>query len=210
MNVGRAFIYVNFPEPLTISWNKIASGLPGGFGTYLTNEIDAISTATPMILFKNYSETVDIQSLFFGFIPGSIGETCKILIIIAGIYLIYKKAASWQIMAGSFTGFIATSSILYFLTDLNITNPLYGMLLGGFLFGTVFMATDPVSAAKTETGKWIYGIIIGGVTVLIRALSLFNGGMMFAILIGNTFAPIIDYFIKEAKTRKKVKLEVTS
>lgn len=208
--VGRAFIYVNFPEPLTISWNKIASGLPGGFGTYLTNEIDAISTATPMILFKNYSETVDIQSLFFGFIPGSIGETCKILIIIAGIYLIYKKAASWQIMAGSFTGFIATSSILYFLTDLNVTNPLYGMLLGGFLFGTVFMATDPVSAAKTETGKWIYGIIIGGVTVLIRALSLFNGGMMFAILIGNTFAPIFDYFIKEAKTRKKVKLEVTS
>ncbi len=206
--VGRAFIYVNFPEPLTISWNDIAHGLPGGFGTYITNEIDVISSATPMIMFKNYGETVDIQSLFVGLIPGSIGETSKILILIAAVYLIYKKAASWQIMAGSLVGFLTTSSILYFLTDLNVASPLYGMLLGGFLFGTVFMATDPVSAAKTETGKWIYGIIIGLVTVLIRALSLFNGGMMFAILIGNTFAPIIDYFIKEAKTKKSTKVEV--
>lgn len=79
------------------------------------------------------------------------------------------------------------------------------MMLGGFLFGTVFMATDPISAAKTKEGKWIYGIIIGLVTVLIRSLALFNGGMMFAILIGNTFAPIIDYFIKETKAKKKAK-----
>lgn len=207
--VGRAFIYVNFPEPLTIAWNEIAFGIPGGFGTFITNEIDVISKATPMILFKNYNETVDFQSLFFGLIPGSIGETCKVLIILAAIYLIYKKAASWQIMAGSLIGFLATSSILYAFTDLNVSSPIYGMMLGGFLFGTVFMATDPVSAAKTVPGKWIYGIIIGLVTVLIRALSLFNGGMMFAILIGNTFAPIIDYFVKESKSRKKVKAEVT-
>ncbi len=84
-------------------------------------------------------------------------------------------------------------------------NPIYGMMMGGFLFGTVFMATDPISAAKTKKGKWIFGIIIGVVTVLIRALSLFNGGMMFAILMGNTFAPIIDHFIKEAEKRKKSK-----
>lgn len=207
--VGRAFIYVNFPEPLTIWWNEAATGFPGGLGTYMTNTIDVISKATPMITFKNYNEVIEIKDLFLGFVPGSIGETSKILIIIAAVYLLHKKAASWKIMAGSLIGFIATSSILYFFTDLNVTNPLYGMLLGGFLFGTVFMATDPVSAAKTETGKWIYGIIIGLVTVLIRGLSLFNGGMMFAVLIGNTFAPIIDYFIKEAKTRKN-KTEVLS
>lgn len=207
--VGRAFIYVNFPEPLTISWNEIATNLPGGFTTFISNEIDAVSKATPMILFKNYHETVDFQSLFFGSVPGSIGETCKVLIIIAAIYLIYKKAASWQIMAGSLVGFIATSSLLYFFTDLPVASPIYSVMLGGFLFGTVFMATDPVSAAKTIPGKWSYGIIIGLVTVLIRAMSLFNGGMMFAILIGNTFAPIIDYFVKEAKTRKKAKAEVT-
>ena len=81
-------------------------------------------------------------------------------------------------------------------------NPIYGMMMG-ILFGTVFMATDPISAAKTK-GKW-FGIIIGLVTVLIRALSLFNGGMMFAILMGNTFAPIIDYFVKEAEKKKKNK-----
>jgi Na+-transporting NADH:ubiquinone oxidoreductase subunit B len=208
--VGRAFIYVNFPEPLTISWNEISSSFPGGMGMYMTNEIDVISKATPMILFKNYSEAVNIQDLIFGLVPGSIGETSKILIILAAVYLIYKKAASWQIMAGSLIGFVSACSILYFFTDLNVTSPLYGMMLGGFMFGTVFMATDPVSAAKTETGKWIYGIIIGLVTVLIRVFSLFNGGMMFAILIGNTFAPIIDYFVKESKIRKKVKLEVTS
>ncbi len=207
--VGRAFIYVNFPEPLTITWNEISSGLLGGFGSYITNKIDVISEATPMILFKNYHETVNFQDLFFGLVPGSIGETSKILILLAAIYLIYKKAASWRIMTGSLLGFTAASSILYYFTDLNVSNPLYGMMLGGFLFGTVFMATDPISAAKTDPGKWIYGIIIGLVTVLIRALSLFNGGMMFAILIGNTFAPIIDYFVRESKAKKKASTEVT-
>lgn len=206
--VGRAFIYVNFPEPMTISWNEVSSNAIGGFGTYVSDKIDLISEATPMILFKNYQEAIDFKDLFFGFVPGSIGETSKILIILAGIYLIYKKAASYQIMAGSLIGFIFTSTILYFFTDINTSNPIYSLMLGGFLFGTVFMATDPISAAKTETGKWIYGIIIGIVTVFIRALSLFNGGMMFAILIGNTFAPIIDYFVKERKAKKKKAMEV--
>lgn len=207
--VGRAFIYVNFPEQLTISWNEISTRLLGGFSTYLTDGIDIISEATPMILSKNIQGVVDFPALFFGLVPGSIGETSKILIIAAAIYLVYKKVASWEIMAGSLIGFIATNFILL-LTNISVPNPLYNMMLGGFLFGTVFMATDPISAAKTKEGKWIYGIIIGLVTVLIRALSLFNGGMMFAILIGNTFAPIIDHFIKEAKSKKKMKGEVTS
>lgn len=206
--VGRAFIYVNFPEPMTAWWNEISSGFPGGFGAYATNKIDVISGSTPMIMFKNYGETVNIRSLFLGLVPGSIGETCKVIIILAAVYLIYKKAASWRIMAGSLIGFAAAGFILYYFTDLNVSSPLYGMMLGGFMFGTVFMATDPVSAPKTEPGKWIYGIVIGLVTVLIRALSLFNGGMMFAILIGNTFAPIIDFFVKESKAGKTVKLEV--
>jgi len=111
-------------------------------------------------------------------------------------------------MSGSIIGFVTTSAIMIFFTDLPVANPLYGMMMGGFLFGTVFMATDPISAAKTKIGKWSYGIIIGAVTLLIRSLSLFNGGMMFAILIGNTFAPIIDYFAKEvAAKNKRKKLE---
>lgn len=207
--VGRAFIYINFPNPLTISWNEITFGFPGGFSTYLTREIDVISHATPMILHNSTGEASNLLSLLLGIAPGSIGEGSKILIVICGVYLIYKKVASSEIVLGSLIGFLTTSSILYFFTELAIPNPINSMLMGGFLFGTFFMATDPISAAKTKTGKWIYGVIIGLVTVLIRSLSLFNGGMMFAILIGNTFAPIIDYFVKEFQSKKR-KVEVVS
>lgn len=207
--VGRVFIYVNFPEPLTIAWNQAFNGFPGGLTTYMSSHIDAVTEATPMILFNNTMELFDIQSLFIGTIPGAIGETSKILIIIAGVYLIYKKVASWEIMTGTLIGFLAANAVFY-LFKAPVLNPLYGILMGGFLFGTIFMATDPISAPKTTTGKWIYGIIIGSVTLLIRSLSLFNGGMMFAILMGNTFAPIIDYFVRESSARKKRKQEVLS
>lgn len=201
--VGRAFIYINFPNPMTIWWNDAAAGLPGGFSAYLTSGIDAVAEATPMILYNNTGEMWNMNSLVLGNIPGAIGESFKILIILAAIYLIYTKTASWEIMLGCLIGFFTTGTLMYFAYD--GINPIYGMLMGGFLFGTVFMATDPVSAAKTKKGKWIFGIIIGFVTALIRSLSLFNGGMMFAILMGNTFAPIIDYFVKEAENRKKRK-----
>ncbi|MEA5096426.1 Na(+)-translocating NADH-quinone reductase subunit B [bioreactor metagenome] len=200
--VGRAFIYVNFPEPMTISWNVASGFFPGGFSSYLTQEIDAVSSSTPMIMFKNSGALADIKSLVLGTIPGAAGETCKILIIISALYLIYKKTASHEIMLGSVAGFSLLSIVMKF-AGVHAANPLYGMMMGGFLFGTVYMATDPISAAKTKAGKWIYGLIIGAVTILIRSMSLFNGGMMFAILIGNTFAPIIDYFVKEAEKKKK-------
>lgn len=201
--VGRAFIYINFPNPMTIVWNEAARGFPGGLLTYMTPVIDGVSEATPMILYNYTGKIIDLGSLFLGNIPGAAGETFKILIILAAIYLIYTKTASWEIMAGCLIGFLATGSLMYFAYG--GINPLHGLMMGGFLFGTVFMATDPISAAKTKKGKWIFGIIIGLVTVLIRALSLFNGGMMFAILMGNTFAPIIDYFVKGAEDRKKRK-----
>ncbi|MBP7279894.1 MAG: RnfABCDGE type electron transport complex subunit D [Sedimentibacter sp.] len=201
--VGRAFIYINFPNPMTIAWNEAASGFPGGFSTYLTAGIDAVSEATPMISYNYTGEIMDLNYLILGNIPGAIGESFKILIILAAIYLVYTKTASLEIMLGCLIGFFAAGSLMYYFYD--GISPIYGIMMGGFLFGTVFMATDPISAAKTKKGKWVFGIIIGLVTVLIRALSLFNGGMMFAILMGNTFAPIIDYFIKEAEKRKKDK-----
>jgi Na+-transporting NADH:ubiquinone oxidoreductase subunit B len=202
--VGRAFIYVNFPNPMTIVWNEAARGFPGGFSTYLTAGIDAVSEATPMISYNTIEEIMGLNSLILGNIPGAVGETYKILIILAAIYLVYTKTASLEIMLGCLIGFFAAGSLMHYFYD--GINPIYGMMMGGFLFGTVFMATDPISAAKTKKGKWIFGIIIGVVTVLIRALSLFNGGMMFAILMGNTFAPIIDYFVKEAENKKKNKV----
>lgn len=201
--VGRVFIYINFPNPLTIAWNEVAAGFPGGFTSMAFQHIDSVSTATPMLLFRNEGGTTELLKLFLGNVPGVIGETSKLLIILAGIYLIYKKVASWEIMAGSIGGFAVLSLILNAMGFESVPNPLYGMLIGGFLFGVVFMATDPISAAKTVPGKWIYGIIIGVVTVIIRGFALFSGGTMFAILIANCFAPIIDYVAKSMKSKKK-------
>ena len=110
-------------------------------------------------------------------------------------------------MAACFTGFISLSSILYLMGNTRIPNPLFGILSGGFLFGAIFMATDPISAPKTNPGKWIYGILIGMVTVIIRGYALFAGGMMFAILIANTFVPLIDVSVNSYKKYKKEKDE---
>lgn len=201
--VGRVFIYVNFPQSMTIYWNEALTGFPGGFGTYLTRALDSVTEATPMTAFKVSGHIESMQSLILGNIPGVIGETCKVLIIIAAIYLIIKKVASWEIMLSSIIGFTVLSIALRAFGVTSVPDPINGILMGGFLFGTVFMATDPISAAKTSTGKWLYGIIIGVVTVIIRGFALFAGGVMFAILIGNTFAPIIDYCVNAVKKRKK-------
>ena len=106
-------------------------------------------------------------------------------------------------MAGVFIGFTGLTSLLYLLGNSNIPNPLFGILSGGFLFGTIFMATDPISAPKTKEAKWVYGGLIGIVTVIIRGYALFAGGMMFAILIANTFAPIMDEGVRAYKRSKK-------
>lgn len=210
--VARAFVYVSFPNQLTIHWVKAATGFPGGFGTYITEGIEMVSQATPLLLFRDNGGMVSSMNLIIGNVAGSIGETSAILILLAGAYLIYKKVASWHTMAGCFVGFVGLSTILYFLGFNEVANPFYGMIAGGFLFGTIFMATDPVSSPKTKEGRWIYGIIIGVVTVIIRGFALFAGGVMFAILIGNTFAPLIDEGVNSYKKRKKeaiAKKEVT-
>lgn len=203
--VARAFVYVCFPTPLTIQWSKPAVGFPGGFATYLTESIDAISQATPMLIFRETGQLTPIKNLILGNIAGSLGETSAILIILAGIYLIYKKVASWQVMAAVLIGFTGFSSILYVLGVSQIPNPIFGLLAGGLLFGTIFMATDPVTSPKTNEAKWIYGILIGILTVIIRGYALFAGGMMFAILIANTFVPIMDETVNALKKYRKEK-----
>lgn len=209
--VARAFVYITFPEPLTIKWSEVATAFPGGFATYITESIDAVSQATPMLIFRETGEMVALSRLLLGNVPGSLGETSAILIILAGIYLLYKKVAAWQTMAGVLVGFTGLSGLLYLLGNPQIPNPIFGILSGGFLFGMVFMATDPISSPRTKEGKFIYGILIGLVTVIIRGYALFAGGMMFAILIGNTFAPIIDEGVNYIKKiRKEGRKEVTA
>ncbi len=208
--VGRCFVYINFPEPLTIHWNHVPSlaDFPGGFTTWLFPEIEAVSTATPLLAYRNEGFVTEFMDLLLGNVPGVIGESSKIIILLCAIYLIYTKVASWQIMAGCVLGFSAISLVFNAMGVASVPNPILGMLSGGFLFGSVFMATDPISAAKTPIGKWLFGILIGVVTVVIRGFALFSGGVMFAILIGNTFAPIMDYTINSLKKRSKAKREV--
>ncbi len=201
--VARCFVYVNFPTPLTMYWSKPASGFPGGFGVWLTETVDVLSHATPMLIFRDSGQTASYLNLLLGNVSGSLGETSGLLIIFAAIYLIYTKSASWQTMAAVMAGYFFMSTSLFYMGSATVPHPLFGLLSGGLLFGTVFMATDPISSPMTVEGKWIYGILIGVVTVIIRGYALFAGGIMFAILIGNTFAPLIDEGVKGYKNHRK-------
>lgn len=198
--VGRAFIYVNFPRAMTMEWIKPTSGLLGNLTKYT---VDAISQSTPMLDFRATGDMLSIRDITLGNIAGSIGETSALLIIIGGLYLLFTKTASKETVIGLLGSFIITSGTMFLMGVSQIPNPLYGMLTGGLLFGAFFMATDPISSPKTKEGRYIYGAIIGLVTVIIRGFALFAGGMMFAILIGNTFAPIIDELVKMFKGRER-------
>lgn len=206
--VGRVFLYINFPKHMTIFSEAINSkslfnGL-GGFIRWSTPTLDSITSPTPMSALKLNGKATDTINLIFGNISGAIGEISAVLIIIGAIYMIYKKIASWEIMIATVLGFVGSSYLFILLGASSVISPLEGIIVGGFLFGTVFMATDPISAPKTVEAKWIYGIIIGLVVVTIRSFTAFSGGMMFAILISSVFSPIIDYVFKERNKKKRL------
>lgn len=196
--VGRAFIYVNFPRAMTMEWVEPSKEV---FGNLTRFVVDAVSQSTPMLNYRATGEMESLSKLFLGNVAGSIGETSAVLVLIGGLYLLFTKTASKETVIGLLGSFIITSAGFYFAGVEEVANPLYGLLTGGILFGAFFMATDPISSPKTKEGKYIYGIIIGIVTVIIRGFALFAGGMMFAILIGNTFAPIIDELVKMTKNK---------
>ena len=137
--------------------------------------------------------------MFVGLIPGSVGETSTLCIILGAILLIWTGVASWKIMLSC----VAGGLLIGLLGDVPAY---YQLLMGGFAFGCVFMATDPVTSAQTETGKWIYGFLVGAFAVLLR---LFNPGypegMMLSILLMNTFAPLIDHLVVNANVRKRIR-----
>lgn len=145
---------------------------------------------------------------FLGTISGSMGETSTLACLIGAAILIACGIGSWRIMVGCVVGAVAFSSLLYIVSS--ETNymfhvpPWWHLVIGGFAFGTVFMATDPVSASMTETGKWFYGALIGAMTILIRVINpAFPEGIMLAILFGNVFAPLIDYFVVQANIKRR-------
>lgn len=200
--VGRCLIYVSFPNYLTVSWTTPFSGFPGGLLRF-SGGVDVMTSATPMLLMKNQGVTTSPVSLFLGNIAGSLGETSALLILAAAVYLIVTKTASWKIMVSCAASFGILSTMLY-VTNVIKVDPLFSILSGGFLFSAVFMATDPISAPSNETSKIIYGALIGVIAIVIRSFSIFTEGIMFAILVANTFAPLIDRQVKAFTARKKV------
>jgi len=195
--VGRAFIYVSFGGPMTAAWvDNVGSGA-GGFARFSS---DAVTQATPIVRLSQ-GLPVSKLSMFLGNESGCIGETSAILLLLGGIYIVYRKFASWRIVLSVFIGMLALQTVLWATGAGGALDPLSAILGGGFMIGAWFMATDPVSASQTDGGRWIYGLLIGALTVLIRTFSIWPEGMMFAILLGNMFAPIIDYYIKGARKR---------
>jgi len=198
---GRAFVYVNFSNYLTAQWSASSNGLFSGFTRYITQPIDVLAQSTPMLIYRESGQLASYFDVVIGNVSGSIGEISAVLIILAGIYLIVKKAAYKETMLSVLVGFFAMSLIFMLLGVEQVPNPLWGMFSGGLLFGTVFMATDPITSPKTYLGRWIYGIMIGAITVVIKGFALFAGGIMFAILIANVFVPILDVGVKQLKKR---------
>ncbi len=188
---GRLFIYIAFPN-MANKWL-----IPGNFG--LT---DGTAGATPLEVLRD-GGIPNITGLLLGTRSGSLGESSGILIIAAALYLLYTKTASWRSMGATLTGYLAAQTFLYSF-GLG-ANPLYGIFSGSLLFISVFMVTDPVSSPKKNNSLFAYGILIGLSVVLIRTFSLFPEGTSFAILLGNTFAPLMDETIGKTKV-KEVKL----
>jgi Na+-transporting NADH:ubiquinone oxidoreductase subunit B len=145
---------------------------------------------------------------FLGVIPGSIGETSTLAILLGGGIIVYMRIASWRIVSGVMIGMVGFSTLLNLVGS--DTNPMFAMpwywhlVLGGFAFGMMYMATDPVSASLTDTGKWYYGALIGVMVVMIRVINpAFPEGVMLAILFANIFAPLIDHFVIRANIKRR-------
>ncbi len=197
--LGRVFVFITFPAAMTNSWTHPFTGFPGGFVKWVPELTDGISSTTPLAAVAKGGMLPTHLQLFLGNIPGSMGETSVILILIAAIYLIIRKTASWRIIVSVLAGVLGMETILYLSGVSRFPDPLYAILSGGVLFGAVFMATDPITAPSTDPGKWIFGLLVGIVAVFIREFSLFQEGMMFAILIMNSFVPLLDIVVKSVK-----------
>lgn len=197
--VGRVFLSIAFPEQFATQWLAPLTEKFGGFVTYAT---DAITAATPLIAFKSDQIVTEVMPLLIGTAPGSIGETMRIAIIFGGLLLVFMKIVDWRIPLSYLLSTAAFSFVLNIFAPDAFAPPLFQILSGGLLFGAFFMATDPVSAPLTFGAKWIYGILLGVITVLIRGLSGFVEGVMFAILLMNAIAPLLDNLAVNCRFKK--------
>ncbi len=199
---GRAFLYFAYPVEMS--------------GDAVWTPVDGVTGATPLALAAESGVTgvvdqgITWMDAFLGPIQGSLGETSALACLLGGAFLIYSGIASWRIIAGVFAGMVATA-FLFNAIGSN-TNPMFAMpwhwhlVLGGFAFGMVFMATDPVTACVTNAGRWVFGLLVGFLTVVIRVVNIaLPEGIMLAILFANIFAPTIDHLVVRNNVRRRIR-----
>lgn len=216
---ARIFLYFAYPVDISGDRVWIAGSREGDW-------VEGATGATPLGYF--YGNGNDMAGMaadgagqlnitwfdaFMGWIPGSIGETSTAMVLLGAGILIFSKVGSWRIMLGCLLGMVSLVGLFNVITMLSgsfddshymAVNPLWHFVVGSFAFGAVFMATDPVSAAQTNTGRWIYGFMIGALTVLVRVINpAYPAGIMLAIIFMNVFAPLIDHYVMKANIRRR-------
>jgi len=207
--VARAFLF--FAYPAQMSGIRVWVALKDA-----DKVVDGFTGATPMADAAAGHITYNAADAFFGLIPGSIGETSTLAILIGAVLLIITGIGSWRVMLSTIAGGAVMGLILNAFAGspaLSEANQVFfavpfwhHLILGGFMFGAIFMATDPVSAAQTVKGKWIYGFLIGILAILIRVINpAYPEGMMLAILLMNTFAPLIDHYVVQSHIKRRLK-----
>lgn len=196
--IARAFLFFAYPSDMS------------GEKVWISEMGDAISGATPLgnALVDNFNDMPSIFEMFIGTIPGSVGETSVLMILIGAIILLATGIGNWRIMFSVFAGGYLMG-LIFNLWGLNAymqMDPINHLLLGGFAFGAVFMATDPVTATQTKNGMYIYGFLIGVIAILIRVFNpAYPEGVMLSILLMNVFAPLIDHYVIESNIKKRLK-----
>ena len=215
----RAFLFFAYPTWMSGDKVWVEGAVERDQMIAAGENLDAISGETILgSLAQNKEAGYEVMDMFYGLIPGSVGETSVLLILLAGLFLIFTKIGSWRIMLSSAvgalvmglifngvvsSGWITESSKFYGLMS---TEFWHHLLIGGFAFGTVFMATDPVTASQTNKGKWIYGFLIGFISIMIRVFNpAYPEGVMLAILLMNVFAPTIDHYVVQGNVKRRMK-----
>jgi Na+-transporting NADH:ubiquinone oxidoreductase subunit B len=205
---GRIFLFFAYPSYMSGSVWRI---LPEG------GAVDGVTGATALGELVGHGDVAQLgyswSDYFWGFVPGSMGETSAFCCLLGAAFLIFTKVGSWRIMTSCVLGLTAMTWLMNALSAGGSTEAIQGFLamgpewhlvLGGFAFGTVFMATDPVSAAQTDRGRWIYGFLIGALTPIVRVINpAYPEGVMLAIIFMNVFAPTIDYYVVKANIRRR-------
>lgn len=199
--VGRCFLALAYPATISNNWIRAGQGLTGRLFQYIdASDVDAVSAATPLVLAKQ-GELVGLSKMFWGQISGSMGETSAIAIILGGVFLLFTRVANWRTVVSILGSSALLAGLFHQVQPERFAPVLWHLCAGGLLFGTFFMATDPVTGPTTNASKWAYGTIIGLTTVLIRNFTGYVEGVTFAILLGNIIAPILDEIVFKVRFR---------